>query len=213
MHRRSHLVRSRSALAFLLMLAAGLPQCADADESSATLRLREMLHRTQEALRQAQSENAELTRAKSETEQKLEAALKELDAARGVSKTQLALRGQLETAKAAEDEQTRKLGEANAALGAANAKLNEAGKQLIAGQGELARVKTGLEQATAADAACEDKNLKLYSYAQEVLQAYKKKGVWAALSQKDPVLGLKEVEVENVVQEYQAKFSAEKVRN
>ena len=69
-----------------------------------------------------------------------------------------------------------------------------------------------LEQSKSANASCEDKNLKLYSYAETVLGLYKNKGVWAALSQKDPVLGLKEVDVENVVQEYQQKFASQKIK-
>jgi hypothetical protein len=44
------------------------------------------------------------------------------------------------------------------------------------------------------------------------LQAYRKKGVWASLSQKDPVLGLKEVDVENVVQEYRLKFASQQIK-
>jgi hypothetical protein len=67
-------------------------------------------------------------------------------------------------------------------------------------------------KARSANASCEDKNLKLYGYADEVLGLYKNKGVWAALSQKEPVLGLKEVDVENVVQEYQQKFASQKIK-
>lgn len=199
------------AISALLMVAGGAPRGACAGEEDTTARLREMLHRTQEALHQAQSDNADLTRAKTETEQKLNAATKDLEAARSVSKAELALRGHLQTTKSAQDDLTRKLAESNTALAAANAKLAEAGKQMAAGQAELAQVRQGLERSKTDNAVCENKNLKLYSYAQEVLQAYKKKGVWASLSQKDPVLGLKEVDVENVVQEYRLKMASQKI--
>ena len=200
------------AIAALLIAARGLPGAAHAAEEDTTARLREMLHRTQEALHQAQADNAELTRTKTETEQKLAAAAKDLEAARGVSKAELALRGQLQTTKASQDGLSRKLGETTAALAAANAKLADTSKQLSAGQAELAQVKQGLELSKTANTVCEDKNLKLYGYSQDVLQAYKKKGVWASLSQKDPVLGLKEVDVENVVQEYRLKIASQKIR-
>src|ERR1700743_1946438 len=75
----------------LLSLAGAMPVCAA--EEDTTGRLREMLHRTQEALRQAQSENADLARAKIDAESKLKIVNKELEAARGVSKAELALRG------------------------------------------------------------------------------------------------------------------------
>jgi hypothetical protein len=52
----------------------------------------------------------------------------------------------------------------------------------------------------------------LYGYAEAMLDKYRNKGVWASLSQKDPVLGLKNVEVENVVQEYQLKFDSQKLK-
>jgi len=174
--------------------------------------VREMLRRTQEALHQAQADNAELTRAKTEAEQKLQATTKDLQAARGVSKAEVALRGELQTTKAAQDDLQHRLSDAATALGAANRKESETAKQLAAREAELAQVKQGLEQSKTANAVCENKNLKLYGYAQEVLQAYRKKGVWAALAQKDPVLGLKEVDVENVIQEYQVKFASQKVK-
>jgi chromosome segregation ATPase len=196
----------------LLVAAAAVPRAACAAEEDTTARLREMLHRTQEALHQAQADNAELTRAKIDTEQKLNAATKDLTAARGVSKAELALRGQLQTTKAAQDDLARKLAETNTALAAANAKVNEETRQIAARESELARVNQGLEQSRAANGSCESKNLKLYGYAQEVLQAYKNKGVWASLSQKDPVIGLKEVDVENVVQEYRQKMASQKMQ-
>ncbi len=36
--------------------------------------------------------------------------------------------------------------------------------------------------------------------------------MWASLLQKEPVFGLKQVGVENVVQEYQLKYDAQKVK-
>jgi chromosome segregation ATPase len=196
----------------VLLLVAAIPHPARADEEP-TARVREMLRRTQEALRQAQSENAELTRAKTEIEEKLKAAGTQLDAQQSGSKAaQGALNAKLAAAKGAQDDLTHKLADASERLAAAGAKLNEVAKELAARDADLAAAKHGIELGNAANASCESKNLKLYSYSQELLQAYRTKGVWAALSQKDPVLGLKEVDVENVVQEYRLKFASEKVK-
>ena len=198
-----------AAVAFLC--AGGAPP-AQAAEEDTTARLREMLHRTQEALRQAQSDNADLTRAKLEAETKLKAANKDLEAARGVSKAELALRAQLQTRQAAQDDLTHRLADATERLSATNTKLGETANQLAARDAELAQVKHGLEQSKTETVSCESKNLKLYSYSQDLLQAYRKKGVWASLAQKDPVLGLKEVDVENVVQEYRIKFASQEIK-
>ncbi|HEY2463031.1 MAG TPA: hypothetical protein VGI32_03140 [Steroidobacteraceae bacterium] len=205
-------MRAFTLIAAMVVLSVCGAQPARTAEEDTTARLREMLHRTQEALRQAQSDNADLTRAKIEAETKLQAANKDLLAARGVSKAELGLRAELQTNKAAEGDLMRRLGDATDRLSATNTKLSDTARQLTARDAELAQVKQGLEQSRTEIASCETKNLKLYSYSQDLLQAYRKKGVWASLAQKDPVLGLKEVDVENVVQEYRIKFAGQKIK-
>jgi chromosome segregation ATPase len=195
------------------VLACALPAMVHAADDPAVARAKEMLRRTQEALRQAQSENADLLRAKSDAEQKLQAAAQQTQTAQSGAKTaQASLNAKLASAQGAQAEFERKLNDANGKLAAANTNLGEASKQLTARDSELSQVKQMLEQSKTANARCEDKNLKLYSYAEEVLDRYKHKGVWASLAQKDPVLGFKEVDVENVVQEYQQKFASQKIK-
>jgi hypothetical protein len=75
----------------------------------------------------------------------------------------------------------------------------------------LKRSQQELEKSKAVGTSCEAKNLQLFEYSQELLQRYQKKGVWASLSQKDPVFGLKEVSMENVVQEYREKLNSQKI--
>jgi chromosome segregation ATPase len=196
-----------------LIVAVAMPQILQAADEDATARVREMLHRTQEALRQAQSDNADLMRAKTEAEQKLKAATLQLDAAQSGSKAaQASLNAKLTSVQGTQAQLEQRLNDAGLRLTATNTKLSATEKQLAARESELAQVKQGFQQSQTANASCETKNLKLYSYAQDVLQAYRKKGVWAALSQKDPVLGFKEVDIENVVQEYQVKFASQKVK-
>jgi chromosome segregation ATPase len=195
------------------MLACALPATVHAADDPTMARAKEMLHRTQEALRQAQSDNADLARAKADAEQKLQAATQQIQAAQSGSKSaQAALNAKLTSVQGVQAELEHKLGNANAQLAATNAKLGDSSKQLAARESELAQVKQMLEQSKTANASCEDKNLKLYSYAEAVLERYKNKGVWASLAQKEPVFGFKEVGVENVVQEYRLKFAAERVK-
>jgi len=202
-----------AALVTLLLIGGALPMTAAAADDPAVARTREMLRRTQEALRQAQSDNADLLRAKTDAEQKLAAAAHEIDAAKsGTKAVQASLNTRLKSAEGTQADLNHKLSDVTDKLAAANTKLAEASKQLAARDAELAQTKQSLDQSTAATASCETKNLTLYGYAESALARYKNKGVWAALAQKDPVLGLKQVDVDNVVQEYQLKFDSQKVK-
>lgn len=197
------------------LLIAGIPIVGlTADDGSA--RLREMLHRTQEALRQAQADNADLTRGKLDAEQKLADSARALDGVRNTAlKAQAgkasALQAQLDAARSTQQNTLHGLEDANARIAALNEKLGEAMKQLAARDAQVKEAALVLDHSRAANTTCEAKNVALYGYAEEVLQRYRKKGVWASLSQKDPVFGLKAVDEENVVQEYQLKFDAQKV--
>jgi chromosome segregation ATPase len=123
-----------------------------------------------------------------------------------------ALQAQLDATRTAQQNTQHGLDDANGKLAALDVKLGEAQQQLAARDAQLKQISLTLEQSRTANNSCETKNVTLFGYAEEVLQRYRKKGVWASLSQKDPVFGLKEVEVENVVQEYQLKFDSQRVK-
>jgi chromosome segregation ATPase len=206
----------RSVLIALMVLTAVMSTAAGAADEDPSARLKEQLRRTQEALRQEQLTNADLLRAKNDAEQKLQAATKQLDALqteeKGAKAEQSSLHARLSSVEGSKDELSRKLTAAGEQLAAANAKLADSSKELGARTVELAETRQALEQSRADNASCENKNVILYGYSQEILKLYKNKGVWASLAQKDPVLGLKQVQVENVVQEYQLKIDSQKVK-
>jgi chromosome segregation ATPase len=200
---------SAGAIALALLIAGG---ASGADSDTKASREREMLRRAQEALRQSQTDNEQLAHAKQESEQKLKDAAAQLDAARNASKSsQASLKGQLQGAAAAREELNHKLEDANRQIAALAAKQQQMLGQLNARDEDLKQVRRQLDASTAANVSCEAKNLKLYEYSQELVQRYAKKGVWAALAQKEPVTGIKEVGVENLVQEYQEKLDKEKL--
>lgn len=58
---------------------------------------------------------------------------------------------------------------------------------------------------------CEKKNTALYELNIEILDRYKKKGIWSALFQAEPFTKIKNVEIENIIQEYKEKLDSEKV--
>jgi chromosome segregation ATPase len=196
--------------AMVMLSFAGASFAADTDSRDA--REREMLRRAQEALRQSQSDNGELARAKLDAEQKLQAAAAELQSARNSSKAGAAsLHTQLQASAAAQVELTRKLDDVNRQLAALTTEHRDTAGQLASRNSELKQVRLDLEQSKASGASCEAKNLQLYTYSQELLNRYQKKGVWAALNQKEPLTGLNEVSMENVVQEYREKLKSQKL--
>lgn len=206
--------RTAAAGAMALVLTLG-GVAHGADPDSKLLREREMLRRAQESLRQSQADNAELARAKVEAEQKLKEATAQIDAARSASKSaqssQSALHTQLQTATASQTELTQKLDDANRQLLALGARQKETAGQLSTSESQLRQVRQDLESSRATNNSCEAKNLQLYQYSQDLVQRYEKKGVWAALTQKEPVFGIREVGMQNVVQEYQEKLAIQKI--
>jgi len=50
---------------------------------------------------------------------------------------------------------------------------------------------------------CVDSNKKLFTINQEILGKYEHKGFWDVINQKEPLTGLSQVELENMVQDYQ----------
>ncbi len=209
-------MRTRTGLlagTLVLTLAAAFgSQAMGADSDSKVSREREMLRRTQQALRETEAQKSDLSRSKLEAEQKLQTAATELEQARGAARSaQSTLRTQLAAAQAAQAELAARLEEANRQLASASARQKETEGQLSARSSELEVVRQDLDKSNATGAACEAKNVKLFEYSQALVDRYKNKGVWEALKQKDPVLGLSNVGVENVVQEYREKLDSQKI--
>jgi len=60
---------------------------------------------------------------------------------------------------------------------------------------------------------CADKNQKLSQINTELLKKYRDKGVWDAIMQKEPVTQLKQVEIENYIEDMQYRIERLKVAN
>ncbi len=60
---------------------------------------------------------------------------------------------------------------------------------------------------------CEKKNTVLYEMNVDILDRYKKKGVWSALLQAEPFTQIKKVEINNILQEYKEKLDDQKMDN
>jgi len=207
--------RVRGVLA-LALLAAGvhsLPAVAQADKSA---REQEMLRRAQQQLQQEQAQNAELQRGKSEADGKLKAASDQLEtlhkdeaAARGRSQ---ALEAELKHDRAAQSDLSTKLDQANRQLAELTQKQKDTAASLAQREAEVAALNTSLGKSSSDNAACEARNEQLYQDGQALLQDYRDKGVWSALMDREPVLGLKHVQTENTVQEYRDKLAAQRMQ-
>jgi hypothetical protein len=54
----------------------------------------------------------------------------------------------------------------------------------------------------------EDENTRLLALAQEILEAYRDKGFWSVLLQKEPLTQIKRAELEKIVEEYRERLEA-----
>lgn len=61
--------------------------------------------------------------------------------------------------------------------------------------------------------SCENKNMKLFEAAEQLLSRYENKGVMDSLLQDEPVLQFKSVEMENIAQEYEDKLRNQKYQH
>ena len=69
------------------------------------------------------------------------------------------------------------------------------------------RLEVDLEDTTAARDDCEFKNRKLYEANVEMTRLYEAKGTDDALAQREPFTGLKQAEIENLLEEYRRKIA------
>jgi chromosome segregation ATPase len=207
--------RASRTLALLATTAVLIGTTARADEDPRVAREREMLHRTQEALRQSQADNSEVSKAKLEAEAKLKVATDQIEATRRAAiKAQSSLQVQQQAVATSQTqlaELAHKLDDATQQLAILKTKQHDTSAQLVERETELKQVQLDLQHTKTAQTSCEAKNLKLYEYSQALLDRYHKKGVWDALTQKEPVFGFKEVGIENTMQEYRQKLDAEKL--
>ncbi|WP_290577262.1 hypothetical protein [Ketobacter sp.] len=150
----------------------------------------------QNALAKAQYMLRQTTAEKQELQQQLDAVRKELEQ----QKEQAA------SALAAKEKSTRKLGDK---LDLYNEKYTELQTQyldLLSLLREQQSINADLDEKLATEVArfdqCRNHNLELFTLNQEILGKYKDKGFWDVVAKSEPVTGFKQVEIENIIQEY-----------
>lgn len=76
---------------------------------------------------------------------------------------------------------------------------------------EADKLRGELKRTGQALGSCEAKNTRLYDLNRELLGKYRDKGLFEALLQAEPLTGIRAVEMENAVDEYRDKLSAQRV--
>jgi chromosome segregation ATPase len=61
------------------------------------------------------------------------------------------------------------------------------------------------------DTACEESNRKLYQLNVDLLERYRKKGVFDAMLQHEPITGLADVDMQNIIQKYRDQIDAQSI--
>jgi chromosome segregation ATPase len=201
------MARALAILAFCLgcVTMAGPAHAADDDPAA---RARAALRAATQRMRELEDQNATLQAKAAETDraqqaltQKLAADEKELDDLRKQGDADKMTIRQTNSALASQRDSNAKL-------------LNtyqETATTLQTRDAEAKRLDTVLGQARQRIQACETKNAALYQQAEEVLDLYDKRDLGDAIASSEPVTKLKRVEIENLMQDYEDKFRADKI--
>jgi septal ring factor EnvC (AmiA/AmiB activator) len=206
-------------IAWAMAACALLPALASAQDKSAeraARRAQMQLQGLQQQLQDAQAAQAKSDADKAEAEKKLSAQAQEIPRAQASARQAAAALKASEAARAElqakldalEKQSAEQKRSADAALAAKTAEFKATLDYRDAQQRQLqARFDNEVGQVF----ACDDKNRKLVELGAELLDRYRNKGFAEVTRQKDPVLGLGQVEMFNLVQDYRDRTAAQKV--
>lgn len=166
---------------------------------------REQMRRMQQMQRKLEQEKAQLTQEKTELDGKLKDVEGKLDDTRRQAARKAAgLEKELATVQSAKESLTAKLSDTEQQL----ARLTEQQRTTDAERKRLETLSAQLQQSVT---GCEAKNEKLHKHGVELLERYEKKGCFDAFLQGEPLTGLKQVEIENFVEDNREKLDEHKL--
>jgi len=207
-------LRQALVAAIFLALACGAPAQSDRSAERATRRLQLQLQDLQQQVDAAQAAKAKAEADKTAADKQLAEQGQQVTRLKGqvgqmaVLQEKLraaeAKRAEIEAAKTALEKQLDEQKRSNeAALAAKTRELEGKTREVAA----LAKVR---DDQTVEVAECARKNERLIKLSAELLERWRTKSVSDVLHQKEPVLGLGDVEMFNLVQEYRDKADAER---
>lgn len=216
--------RGTRVVAGLLLALAGLasagPACAqDKVQERLVRRLQLQLQSAQQQLQEAQSAKTKAEADKAAADKQLTEQAQQLGGLKGaLGKSSAGLKnaesertvlgGQLAAANAAFEKQSAEAKRTSElAIEAKNKELAQLGNQR---DQQLAAAQKVRDEQAAQIGECAGRNERLVRLGAELLDRYRKKTVADVLRQEDPVLGLGDVRMFNLVQEYRDKVDAER---
>ncbi len=206
----------------LLLLCSVAVGSVQANPDKKASREREALRRAQMQLQQTQGQLATLEAEKAKLGSERDQALKESKATQAkVRKLNLSLAEEKQqAAQWLKDLETHKqdLAATQTRLADTEAKLAEAAKTLAQTRQTLAQTEADKRQLEGVKsrqereiASCESNNLKLYQTGRDLMTRFEQKSCNEILAQKEPLFGLKRVEIENLLEEYRDKLDEQKL--
>jgi len=188
-------------------------------------REREAVRRAQSALQKAEQEKAKLLEDKASLEKENAELAKKVKASTAAQRGLAAARKKTSEQALLIEELQRQLDAAKARLTQSNSNAEALSKRLAAAEEQGRQLEDRLRASDQQVAqqreiigrqaqnalACNDNNAKLYAVSQELMARYQRKGVWDAILQREPVTGLKQVQIDNILQDYKDKIDALKL--
>ena len=198
-----------SILALLGGLSVSVAQAADSDTDN---RLREALRNAIMQQRSLEDERAVLQAKQSQIEKENETLRAQLTEAQKGAAGQKGASAQevseLQRRIAAQDET---IGQLNTALDKWRSGYNEALTVAKTKEAERAKLATDVDGLTQRATGCETKNAELFSIGNEILGRLEKVSLGDVLGAREPFIGFKRVELQNLVQDEQDKLLDQKV--
>lgn len=202
-----------AALVAGALLAVSYPVLSQQDPNKQVARERELLRRAQAAQKQAEEAKAVLEQEKSKLDAEAKAAKAQAARTSGAVARERKRADELQVNLDAVTKERSglqrdkemlgtKLADTEARLKETLGELARTKQALAAREKELADVRQIASQQARSVRVCEDRNLKLYGVATEIMDKYRNQGVWDAVKRKEPFTGLRQVEVENLLEDY-----------
>jgi chromosome segregation ATPase len=192
---------------FLLLLVLSTGARAD---GAGEARLREALRAATGQLHALEDEQAGWKAKEAQYKKELEELRAQLATAQAAPKREDGARLARLNEKLAQETQAQ--GKLAESLSRCEKSLLESGEEARKAEAERVKITGQIDGLTARTASCETKNTRLYGVGKSILDWLDKVGPGAALAARDPFLGLKRVELENVAQDYQDKLLEQRIR-
>jgi chromosome segregation ATPase len=201
-----------------LLLTAVLPvQAQDkaaAKSQEQVKRLRQQVQQLQQAQQAVQQTQQQLTQQKTVLDGELKRRAGELGGARkklqDAERERDELRQKLQAIEQERDALKRSLSETSMKLTSAEQSQRETSGKLRLSESDALALRSSLGAEQAERGRCEANNIALYQHGRELMQMYQDKGVVSSLRQREPMLGLGQVKMENLLEEYRDKLDAQK---